>query len=56
MWKYYTIGKVLLTTKQINFIDKKKFAKAVLNKESKTFMIYVAALQTLLIGITICFS
>ena len=54
--KTYTIAETLPTTKQVEFIDKKKFAKEALDAESKTFVIYVAALKVLLSEITIYLS
>lgn len=33
--------------KQIKFIDRKKFAKTALDKNSKNFVVYVVALETL---------
>lgn len=49
----YTIAKTPPTTKQIKSINKKKFAKIVLNKESKTFVVHIAALKVLLTRIFI---
>lgn len=40
--KSYIVAKTLFTIKQIDVIDKKKFAKAVLDEESKIFIIYIA--------------
>lgn len=48
IWEFYTTAKVLPITKWVNLINKKKFAKAVLNKNSKIFVIYIAVLETLL--------
>lgn len=44
----YTAAKALPTTKQIELINKKEFAKAVLDVESKTFIVYVLVLKSLL--------
>ena len=41
----YTAAEALPTTKWVELIDKKKFAKAALDEESETFMVYVAALE-----------
>ena len=41
-WRSYTTAKTLPTIKRVELIDKKKFAKAVLDKNSKTFVIHVA--------------
>lgn len=35
------MAKVLSTTKQVEFIDKKKCAKAVLDKDSKIFIMHI---------------
>lgn len=43
----YINAKDLGITKQVELIDKKKYVKVVLDKEFKTFMIYILALQTL---------
>ena len=43
-WKFYTTAKALSTTKQVKFINKKEFAKAVLDKNPENFVIYVAFL------------
>ena len=43
----YTIAKVLLTTKRIKLINKKKFVKVALDEESKIFMMYIATLEAL---------
>lgn len=39
----------------MKFIDKKKFAKAALNKNSKIFMMYITIFKALLLEITIYF-
>lgn len=38
----------MLTIKQVEFIDQKKLAKAALDKNFKTFVIHIAALEALL--------
>ena len=43
--KFYTAAKALLTTKQVELIDKKKFAQTVLDEKSETFVVHVAALE-----------
>ena len=40
----------------MKLIDKKEFGKVVLYKEFKTFVVHIAALETLLAKITIYFS
>ena len=42
-WRSYTTVEALLTTKRIEFINKKKFAKAALDEKSEIFVIYVAS-------------
>lgn len=53
--KFYIIIKVLTIIKNIEFINKKKFTKATLNKKLKTFMLYITALKALLFEIIIHF-
>ena len=47
-WRLYTAVEALLTTKWVELIEKKEFAKAALDEESKTFVVYVAAMKALL--------
>lgn len=44
-WKSYIAAETLFITTQTKLINKKKLAKAALNENSKTFMVYVAALE-----------
>ena len=44
-WRSYTTAEALLTTKRVELIDKKEFAKAVLDENSKTFVMHVASLN-----------
>ncbi len=44
-WRSYTIGEVLLTTKQVELIGKKEFAAAALVPEHEAFVVHVAALS-----------
>ena len=44
-WRSYTTAKVLPTIKQVELINKKEFAKAVLDENSETFVIHVASLN-----------
>ena len=44
-WRSYTAAEALPTTKRAELINKKEFAKAALDEESKTFMVFVAALK-----------
>lgn len=53
IWRFYTAAETLPITKQVKHIDKKKFANIALEKESKTFVVYVAVLEALIIGMTI---
>ena len=50
-WRFYTTAKVLSTTKWVEFINKKKFAKAALDVELETFVMYIVVLEAL--GMTI---
>ena len=40
-WRTYTINKTLLTTKQVQIIDKKNFIITVLDANNETFVIHV---------------
>ena len=42
-WRSYITAEALLTTKWVELINKKKFAKAALDENSETFLIYVAS-------------
>ena len=42
MWKTYTTNKALLTTKQVQIVDKKNFIIAALDVDSDMFVIHVA--------------
>ena len=44
-WRSYSTAKALLTTKQVELIDQKEFAKVELDINSKTFIIHVASLN-----------
>ena len=44
-WRSYTTGKALSTTKRIEFINKKEFAKMALDEKSETFFIHVTSLN-----------
>lgn len=46
-WKKYIAINTLPTTHWVKLINKKKFAKIVLNKNSKIFMLYIAALKAI---------
>ena len=42
--RFYTTAEALLTIKQVEFINKKKFAKAALDKSFETFIAYMTSL------------
>ena len=42
MWRTYTTNKALPTTEQVQIVDIKKFVIAVLDVDSKTFVVYMA--------------
>ena len=52
-WRSYTAAEALPTTKRVELIDKKEFAKAALDEESETFVVHAAALETPLAGMVI---
>ena len=43
-WKAYTIAKVLLTTKRVQIISPKEFAKAALDPDQEAFVVYIATI------------
>ena len=45
-WKTYTIKEALPTTHQVEIIDWKEFAKAVLDKTIEVFVVHVNSLQS----------
>ena len=46
-WRIYSTAEALPITKWVAFIDKYEFARAALDKNSETFVVYVAALEAL---------
>lgn len=44
-WRSDTTAKALPTTSRIKLINKKEFTKAALDTNSKTFVIYIVALE-----------
>ena len=42
MWKFYTINKVLPTSKQVQLVDPKEFVLVALDTDSKTFVVHAA--------------
>ena len=45
IWGFYTTAKALSTTKRVELINKKELAKPVFDKNSETFVVYVASLK-----------
>ena len=45
IWRSYTTAEALPTTKWVEFINKKEFAKAALDEKSETFIIHMASLN-----------
>lgn len=43
-WRFYSTAKTLLTIYHVKLIDKKEMCKSVIDKNSKTFLIYLVAL------------
>ena len=52
-WRSYTAAEALPTTKRVELIDKREFAKAVLDKEFETFVVYIIALKIPLVRMAI---
>lgn len=52
-WRSYTIVETLPTIKWVELINKKKFVKVVLDENSETFLMHIAALEALLVGMSI---
>ena len=46
IWRSYTIAEAPPTTKRVELINKKEFAKAVLNENSETFVVHVVSLSS----------
>ena len=44
-WRSYTTAEALPTTKRVELINKKEFAKAALDEKSETFVVHVASLN-----------
>ncbi len=45
-WRSYTFAEALPTARRVELIDKHEFAKAALGKNSETFVVHFAALET----------
>ena len=56
IWRFYTAVEALPTTKRVELIDKKEFAKTVLDEKSEIFVVHVVALEALLAGMAIHLS
>ncbi len=46
-WRSYTAADALSTTSWVKLIDKREFAKAALDENSKTFVVHVAVIELL---------
>lgn len=55
IWRSYNTNKTLPTTKQLELINKKMFAKIALDKELETLVIYVVTKKAFLAEMTIHF-
>ncbi len=44
-WRTYTAAEALPTTSRVKLINKRAFARAALDKNSETFVIYISALE-----------
>ena len=51
VYRFYIIAKALPTTKRIKFINKKKFAQVVLDKNFEIFIIHIAFFNLALISV-----
>lgn len=51
-WRSYNIVEVLYITSKIELINKNKFAKAILDENSETFLMYITALKAMLIHLS----
>lgn len=45
-WRSYSIAEALPTTSRVEFIDKKEFAKAMLDKNVEVFVVHIALSQS----------
>lgn len=45
IWRLYIIAKALPTTRRVKLIDKMRFARTALNKNSETFVVHITALD-----------
>ncbi len=44
-WRTYTAAEALPTTSRVELINKREFARAALDENSETFVVYVSALE-----------
>ena len=51
IWRSYIAAKALPTTKRVELINKKEFAKAALDENSETFVVHVASLISTLLDV-----
>lgn len=51
IWRSYIAAKAIPNTKQVEIINKNAFAKAVLDKNVKVFMVYITSLSLNLLSI-----
>ena len=50
-WRSYTTAEALPTTKRVELINKKEFAKAALDENSKTFVVHIVSLSSTLLNV-----
>lgn len=53
IWRFYTIAKGLSTTSRIELINKKEFARVVLDKNSEIFVMYISTLKAITIYLSL---
>ena len=49
IWRFYTTAEALPTTKRVEIIDRKEFAKAALDEHVEVFVVHVTFLLTMAI-------
>ena len=49
IWRFYTVAKALPTTKRLEIIDWKEFAKAALDEHVEAFVMHMTSLSTIAI-------
>lgn len=55
-WRSYTVIEVLPITNSIELINKKEFSRAILVKNLKTFIVYIAALEVTQVAEMVIYS